>query len=238
MLRVAICDDSALERDILADFLSHYCNAHAIDYSCKMYDSGEPLCYELGDGGWFDIILLDILMDPPLGIDVARRLREIGYKGTIVFCTAALDFAPDSFEVGASGYLLKPYTPKTFERTMHRVLSDIVENTYAIKNRSQVLHIPREEIMYVESHNSQCIQHQVGQKTYTLYKKLGEIEQELTAPCFLRCHQSFLVNMNYVKAVDKDFTLTNDDVVLIRKKNLKELRQIYFDYRKQIHNRY
>ena len=209
MLRVAICDDSALERDILADFLSHYCNAHAIDYSCKMYDSGEPLYYELGDGGWFDIILLDILMDPPLGIDVARRLREIGYKGTIVFCTAALDFAPDSFEVGASGYLLKPYTPETFERTMHRVLSDIVENTYAIKNRSQVLHIPREEI-----------------------------EQELTAPCFLRCHQSFLVNMNYVKAVDKDFTLTNDDVVLIRKKNLKELRQIYFDYRKQIHNRY
>ena len=100
MLRVAICDDSALERDILADFLSHYCNAHAIDYSCKMYDSGEPLYYELGDGGWFDIILLDILMDPPLGIDVARRLREIGYKGTIVFCTAALDFAPDSFEVG------------------------------------------------------------------------------------------------------------------------------------------
>ena len=43
MLRVAICDDSALERDILADFLSHYCNAHAIDYSYKMYDSGEPL---------------------------------------------------------------------------------------------------------------------------------------------------------------------------------------------------
>ena len=27
MLRVAICDDSALERDILADFLSHYCDA-------------------------------------------------------------------------------------------------------------------------------------------------------------------------------------------------------------------
>ena len=127
---------------------------------------------------------------------------------------------------------------------MHRVLSDIVENTYAIKNRSQVLHIPREEIMYVESHNSQCILHQAGQKTYTLYKKLGEIarlddvERELKGHGFLRCHQSFLVNMNYVKAVDKDFTLTNDDVVLIRKKNLKELRQIYFDYRKQIHNRY
>ena len=60
---------------------------------------------------------------------------------------------------------------------MHRVLSDIVENTYAIKNRSQVLHIPREEIMYVESHNSQCILHQVGKKTYTLYKNLARLSR-------------------------------------------------------------
>ena len=230
MLRVAICDDSVLERELLADYLSHYCNSHAIPYTCMMYECGEPLYYELGDGGWFDIVLLDILMQPSLGIDVARRLREIGYKGTIVFCTAALDFAPESFEVGASGYLLKPYNVETFERTMNRILADIIENTYAIKSRSQVLHIPRDEIMYVESHNSQCILHQVGNKTYTLYKKLGEIENELAAPCFLRCHQSFLVNMNYVKAVDKDFTLTNGDVVLIRKKNLKEIRQLYYDF--------
>lgn len=48
MLRVAICDDSALERDILADFLSHYCNAHAIDYSCKMYDSVNRSIMSLG----------------------------------------------------------------------------------------------------------------------------------------------------------------------------------------------
>ncbi len=236
MLRVAICDDSVLERELLADYLSHYCNSHAIPYTCMMYECGEPLYYELGDGGWFDIVLLDILMQPSLGIDVARRLREIGYKGTIVFCTAALDFAPESFEVGASGYLLKPYNVETFERTMNRILADIIENTYAIKSRSQVLHIPRDEIMYVESHNSQCILHQVGNKTYTLYKKLGEIENELAAPCFLRCHQSFLVNMNYVKAVDKDFTLTNGDVVLIRKKNLKEIRQLYYDFLSRMHS--
>lgn len=236
MLRVAICDDSALERELLADYLSHYCNSHAIPYTCMMYECGEPLYYELGDGGWFDIVLLDILMRPSLGIDVARRLREIGYKGTIVFCTAALDFAPESFEVGASGYLLKPYNVEAFERTMNRILADIIENTYAIKSRSQVLHIPRDEIMYVESHNSQCILHQVGHKTYTLYKKLGEIENELAAPCFLRCHQSFLVNMNYVKAVDKDFTLTNGDVVLIRKKNLKEIRQLYYDFLSRMHS--
>ena len=236
MLRVAICDDSVLERNMLAEFLRHYCNAHAIAYTCTMYDSGEPLYYELNDGGWFDLILLDIVMRPPLGIDIAHRLRENHYKGAIVFCTARLDFAPESFEVGASGYLLKPYDPENFERTIQRVLSGIVENTYPIKNRSQVLHIPCEEIMYVESSNSQCLLHQVGNQTYTLYKKLGEIERELPASCFLRCHQSFLVNMNFIRTIDRDFILKNGDRVLIRKKNLKEIRQIYYDYLEYIHD--
>ncbi len=44
--------------------------------------------------------------------------------------------------------------------------------------------------------------------------------------------------MNYVKAVDKDFILTNDDVVLIRKEKSEGIAQVYFDYCKQIHNRY
>ena len=42
--------------------------------------------------------------------------------------------------------------------------------------------------------------------------------------------------MNYVKAVDKDFTLTNGDVVLIRKKNLKEIRQLYYDFLSRMHS--
>lgn len=230
VFRIAICDDSTIEREILADLLEQYCNERAIAYTCTQYESGEALYYELGDGGWFDLILLDIYMKPSLGIDVARKLREISYRGIIVFCTVSLDFAPESFEVGASGYLLKPYDPETFARTMDRIVGMLDDNAYQIKSRSHIIRVPRSEIMYVESKNSHCILHQMGGKTYTIYKKLGEIERELNASCFLRCHQSYLVNMNFVEEITTDFILKNGDVVLIRKRSQKEIRQAYYDY--------
>ena len=230
VFRIAICDDSDIDRELLADLLDLYCKEHAIEYTCMKYRSGEALYYELGDGGWFDIILLDIYMQSSLGIDVARKLREIAYRGIIIFYTETIDFAPESFEVGASGYQLKPYDYNQLSRMMDRIIPMLDDNTYPVKNRSTIIRVPRSEIMYVESKNSHCILHQMGGKSYTIYKKLGEIEKDLSAPCFLRCHQSYLVNMNFVQEIDTDFVMKNGDVVLIRKRNQKEIRQSYFDY--------
>mgnify|MGYP000712500954 CR=1 FL=1 len=42
------------------------------------------------------------------GIDTARRLRKLGVEAPIIFLTASPDFALESYEVEASGYLLKP----------------------------------------------------------------------------------------------------------------------------------
>ncbi len=116
-------------------------------------------------------------MDPPLGIDVARRLREIGYKGTIVFCplrwilhrTALKSVHPVICSSHTPGDVRANHAPRT--------VSDIVENTYAIKIVRRCCTFPREEIMYVESHNSQCILHQAGQKTYTLYKSSARLSR-------------------------------------------------------------
>lgn len=234
VLRVAICDDSALARELLAMQLKQYCNSRALVYSCTQFENGNQLCYELSDGGWFDIVFLDIYMEPALGIDVARRLRESAYSGQIIFCTAALDFAPESFEVGASGYLLKPSTMEAVARTMDRVLGSFAGDTFVVKSRSKFVRIPLQEILYVESENTKCLLHRANGEQYAIYRKLSEIEKELAAPCFLRCHQSYLVNMNYIQSADGAFTLTNGETVLIRKKNLKALRERYFAYREML----
>ena len=65
---------------------------------------------------------------------------------------------------------------------------------------------------------------------YVIYKRLGDIESELNDKRFLRCHQSYLVNMNYIKNVDKHFELTNGEIVCIRQRSLKAIRQEYLDY--------
>lgn len=230
MIHIAICDDSDIERAILNEFVANYCTKHNISCQCAQYERGDTLYYDINDGAWFDLIFLDIYMERWLGIDAARRLRAISYTGLIVFCTTALDFAPESFEVDASGYMLKPYDMEHFSRLMDRVVQKIEDGTYCIKTRAQVLRVPYGEILYAESRNSQCIIHLTQGREYTVYKKLGDIQAELNDARFLRCHQSYLVNMEHIREAGEQFVLDSGDTVLIRKKEHKEICRQYLDF--------
>ncbi|MDY4429835.1 LytTR family DNA-binding domain-containing protein, partial [Evtepia sp.] len=63
-----------------------------------------------------------------------------------------------------------------------------------------------------------------------IYKTLNTIEKELGDRRFLRCHQSFLVNMDHIRQIDKQFLLSNGDIVPIRQRGVKPVRQAYIDY--------
>ena len=232
-MHIAVCDDSAFDRELIVELLHIYFAQKPFQYKLAQYNSGINLVCDVEDGCWFDIIFLDIYMNGLLGIDAAHELRALGFDGAIIFLTASADFAVDSYEVQAGGYLLKPHSYEKLCMVMDRVLSACDINTYQIQRRGVVTRIPYHEILYVESRNTRCLLHREGGGTYTMYKKLGEIEEELYDPRFLRCHQSYLVNMAYVQNADHQFTLFTGDIVLIRQRNLKEIRNRYLDYLKQ-----
>ena len=43
---------------------------------------------DVKDGKWFDMIVLDVVLKNENGVDIAKELRECGYKGKIAFWTA------------------------------------------------------------------------------------------------------------------------------------------------------
>ena len=60
-----------------------------------------------------------------------------------------------------------------------------------------------------------------------------EIESELNDARFLRCHQSYLVNMNYVSEANDSFVLQNGDMVLIRAKSKRMILQKVLEYKEK-----
>lgn len=65
-----------------------------------------------------------------------------------------------------------------------------------------------------------------------MYMRLDEIEERLSGDesRFLRCHRSYIVNMDHITAVDEQFILDNGESVLIRSKSKAQIKKRYFVY--------
>ena len=229
-MRIAVCDDSSLDRELFVALLHHYFVNKPISNEIIQYENGVDLLHDVEDDMWFDIVFLDIYMNDLLGIDVAHKLRSLGYRGHIIFLTATADFAVDSYEVEALGYLLKPQSFEKLSQVMDRAIRTMTTNTYLVKNHSKIIRVPYHEILYIESMNSKCIIHCCNEQHYVIYKRLTTIEHELNDKRFLRCHQSYLVTMDHIHQVDSQFTLVTGDTVAIRQRDLKSIRQAVLHY--------
>jgi DNA-binding LytR/AlgR family response regulator len=83
-------------------------------------------------------------------------------------------------------------------------------------------------MVYIESQNSKCILHCKENLVYTAYKKLSDIEEELSNPVFLRCHRSYLINMDEVISADRSrFVMTSGEQIPIRRQDAKEILETY-----------
>ncbi|MBR5512563.1 MAG: response regulator transcription factor [Ruminococcus sp.] len=229
-MKIAVCDDNQIDRDVIKDLLRKYMSEKHIPEVITEYENGMNLIYDIADGGCYDIVFLDIYMEEIHGMDIARKLRSTGYTGKIVFLTSTAEFAVDSYEVEAVGYLLKPHDYSKLCSVLDRIIGKTSSEQFYFSFRNTIHSVPFNEIMYVESNNNICIIHRSDRKEFTVHKKLSEIEQQLNDSRFLRCHQSFLVNMNYIAEADKQFVLTTGDIVLIRQRSQKQIKKTYHEF--------
>ena len=68
-----------------------------------------------------DIMLLDILMVPVTGLDVLDRLRGFSQIPVIVF-TARSFIAEKAMQLGANGFIGKPFKPEELTKKIEEVL--------------------------------------------------------------------------------------------------------------------
>ena len=229
---IAVCNDDKQERETVSGLLYTYFSERSVEYKLVCYEKSHELLYSVIEDYRPDVIFLDVYMDnyKSHGIDVAKELRKNNFDGKIIFIASTPIFAVESYDVNASGYLMKPYSYTKICSVMNRIIINYSIKSYSVKIRSSVIRIPYNDIVFVESINSKCVLHRSDGSDYTVYRHLSDIEKELDDSRFLRCHQSYLVNMNYISKADKSFMLFSGDIVNIRQRNLRAIKKQYFDY--------
>lgn len=232
MLRIAICDDNTADREALYRLLCEAC-ARQGEASPKVveYAAGEMLLSDLGECcECFDLLFLDIYMAGLSGMELARRLRGMGCRTPLIFLTSTPDFAVESYTVKADGYLLKPPTVEKLSTALERVLAVVDRPRVSLRCGREHRYFYLDRILFAESRNSTVYLRLADGSEASLKGKLNDIEESLSDPRFLRCHQSFLVNMDYIADVEQDFLLRNGTVVPIRVRSRREMTERYYRY--------
>ncbi len=229
-MRVAICDGAREEGEYTASLLFRYGREQRQAFYMMRYVNARAFLDDVEDGILFDAVFLETELPDLLGVTVAQRLRAKGFMGQIVFVSHSAAYALESYEVNAVGYLLKPLQYDKLCRALSRIVSVDTARRFTVQYRARTHRIDYRDIAYVESDNARCRLYCHDGATYTVYKTLNAVEQELSDNRFLRCHQSYLVNMDYICRADKCFELMTGDTVPIRCHGLKAVRQLYMNY--------
>lgn len=231
-IQIGICDDRAEDIRTLSEVLYNY------DDTFKIFDyrNGESLLKDcLQHNILFDILFLDIYMPGLNGIETARKIRASMKDVKIIFVSSSNEHYPEAYDVFAFNYLIKPLN----QEKLNRVLEQIFISSSNGKERRQQIqfsykgtnyHALFRDILYIESKDKIILFHITGRPTLQCYGKLEEILKQLPEESFIRCHQSFAVNIFHVTEMGKNHFIMGADVVNISKKYQKVSKDKYFDY--------
>lgn len=234
MRKIAICEDSLIDREILKSALHQYFREIHEDVEIIEYTSAETMASDVEEGyadGGVELLFLDIFMEGLNGMQAAHKLRELGSKVAIVFLTASPDFAIESYEVQAEGYLLKPFDETKLRELLSRILKTERKRRIAVKVGRQFRYPYTDEIIYIESSGHTIKIHQKDGTELSVLEKLNDIEKRINEKRFLRCNQSYLVNMDFIKNVDDtSFILQDKTRIPIRVRGKKDVLDVYNAY--------
>lgn len=241
MFRIAICDDESLFAEELRELLSEYMMEKGLVFEIDIYGSGEALI-ELGiEVIKYTAVFLDINMENIDGIKAAEKIREVSREVFIVFVTAFVNYSLEGYRLDAVRYLLKGNV--NFPSTVNECVDALLDKlNYSVAKRmfdfqEGTKEISLERLLYIESNLHKLEFHimEDDMKVYTMYETLNTLEKKMVANGFIRIHQSYLVNIKYIKNVVRyRAVLTNGIELIIPKARYTYVQEQFISYQGEV----
>lgn len=231
-MRIAICDDEKEALESLQGFLEQSGQSNQIE----KYLTVRELQDAIGEGQRFDLIFMDIEWNERQnGVDFASAVNEHCPDTQIIFITGHPDrFYQQIFlkPVNLCGYLSKPIDPIILDKLLKKALSQMymLENQkLLIQYKGTAYAVPIHKIGYLESRGHQLTIH-TTEGNVICCERLEKLRERLPGR-FLQCHKSYLVNMDFIRRIEKSsILLKNGSELPVSKAKYAETRTAFFRY--------
>ena len=189
--------------------LSQYAQDKQIEISCTVWGSAEAFLDQYKHQ--YEIIFMDIRLPGMDGMRAARHLREMDHTVLLVFLTTLAQYAVEGYEVEAIDYIIKPITYASLRLKMPRLLRrcSVEEQEIIIQSSEQSIKLRPSELMYVEIFDHH-MQFMTDSDIIKGYGTLKDVEKLLPEKGFFRLNNQTIVNLRFVKNVDKENVILDD----------------------------
>lgn len=207
-IQCIIVDDEPAAHYVLASYIKQN---PALELVFQAYNGRDALEYL--ENHTVNLMFLDINMPEITGIDL---LKKLPHPPRTILTTAYSEFALESYDYGVMDYLLKPIFYPRFIKAIDRyfelsgttITQKEPEATgfISVKVDSDMLDIELAAILYAQSFGN-YVKIFTPKRYYMATITTNDLERLLPAAHFMRAHKSYIVALDKVDEVHKDYVV-------------------------------
>lgn len=244
MIRAILIDDEIFNLENLRTLLEKHCPQVTIIATAQNIDDALDAVVKHSP----NLLFLDIQMGNKTGFDVLKQLPTRNFE--VIFVTAFDQYGIQAVKFAALDYLLKPIDIEELILAVNKAenkLSTQVQTSQldfllqqlkksetkvskiALQMQGEIRYVNLSEIIRCEADNTYTHFFLSNDEKILVSKSLKEYADLLRPNGFLRCHQSHLVNPDYVKSLLKEdggvLLLLSGEKIPISKPNKDAVKQ-------------
>lgn len=228
-MKIAVCDDNKTYADEIKRHTENFLQSTGAKFEIDLYYNSQSI-YD--SSNIYDMVFLDIEMQPYSGIQVAKKLKELNTHIIIFMITSYNKYLDDAMDLNVFRYIQKPLDAARLKAGLEKALKSIddAEITFYLKSGGTAKSLTSNDIVYIEI---------VGRTTkvvtinceYLSENKIDFWKEKLIASFFYRVHKSFIINMKYITDYQRDtVTLRKKYKVPIAYRKQAEFRKAFLSF--------
>jgi DNA-binding LytR/AlgR family response regulator len=226
-LRCLIVDDEPVARKVLREFIG---KVAFVELAGECASAAKAESFLLANA--VDLVLLDIEMPKKSGL---QWLKEARIKPMVILTTAFPNYALEGYELDIIDYLLKPIAFDRFLKAVQksREFAEMralaapggLEDSLFIRSEKRIEKVELTTILYIESTGNYANIYTTDKKLVA-YLTLKSIESRLPHAVFKKVHQSFIVNLSRIEAIEGNTVIIGGKGVPISRAYREQLMQV------------
>lgn len=230
MINIAIVEDEVYESDKVKEMIERYALDKGEGVNVTVFNNSAVFVSTYKSN--YDVIFLDIEMPVFNGMETAQKVRALDKTVIIVFITNMEGYAIRGYSVEAMDFIVKPLVYPHLVAVMDKIcnrLSLRQKQTFTITTREGTKRVLTEEILFIEVQHHRLYIHMLNGDVYDMWGNMNNVESQLTKT-FVRINACYLINLQFVKGVERDFALIGDEQLKISRNKKNDFYNKWIDF--------